>query len=239
MDWLASPLYAWALTFARGRLEIVAYHHDSKDTSTAAGFIDSGYAHGAVAAAVGLIFVVLLQGRGHLPGGILVTLAGVAVCFGIGRGVWRLQIKGAERFGNAIYTPSGDTTAYTPTFSHIEALEIRGDLDGAAAAWDAAIAEQPNHAITLVRAADFHLRARKDASAALEYYLRARSSGGGTQDLKRYVQQKLVDLHLGPLADEGRAMTELRRLIDAFPNTREADGARATLLELKAKRSAS
>lgn len=216
-----------------------SYHHDNTDRSTAAGFIDGGYVHGLIAGCCGLIFTPLLQARGHLPGGILVTLAGVAVCYAIGRGIWRLTIKNAERFGNAIYTPSGDTTAYTPTFSHIEALEIKGDLDGAAKAWDDAIAEQPRHAITIVRAADFHLRARKDPQTALGHYLSARSSGGGTRDLQRYVQQKLVDLYLGPLGDEGRAMTELRRLIDAFPGTREAEGARATLAELKAKRSAS
>lgn len=217
----------------------MSYHHETKDRTTAAGFIDSGYVHGIVTGFCGLIFTPLLQAKGHLPDGILVTLGGVALCYGIGRGVWRLTIKSADRFGNAIYTPSGASTAYTPTFSHIEALEIKGDLDGAAAAWASAIAEQPGHAITLVRAADFHLRARQDPQTALEHYLRARSTAAGTQDLQRYVQQKLVDLYLGPLADEGRAMAELRRLIDAFPGTREADGARATLVELKAKRSAS
>lgn len=216
----------------------MAYHHDNTDKSTASGFLDSGYMHGAVAGACGLIFTPLLQARGHLPANIFVTIAGVAVCFGIGRGVWRLTAKSAERFGNSIYSPSGDTTAYVPTFSHIEAMEVRGDFDAAAAAWDAAIAEQPNSAVTIVRAADFHLRARKDAPTALEHFLRARATGNGTDDLKRYVQQKIVDLYLEELADEGRAMKELRRLIDAFPGTREAEGARATLADLKSRRAA-
>lgn len=214
----------------------MAYHHDNTDQSTAAGFIDSGYLHGLITALVGLIFTALLQVKGYLPMNPLVTVAGVLVAFGIGKGIWRATLKGAEKFGGAIYSPSGDTTAYTPTYSHIEALEIRGDLDGAAAAWDAAITEQPDHIITIVRAADFHLRARKDPQAALEHYQRARALNGGTQDLRRYVQQKLVDLYLGPLADRGRAMVELRRLIDAFPDTREAEGARAALAELKQAR---
>ena len=46
----------------------------------------------------------------------------------------------------------------------------------------------------------------------------------------------LVDLHLGPLEDEGRALVELRRLIDGFPGTREAEMAREALAKLKESR---
>ena len=214
----------------------MAYHHDNTDQKTAAGFIDSGNLHGVVVGGCGLIFTVALQLKGWLPFNPLVTIAGVALGFYLGKGFWRFTVKGAERFGSSIYAPSGASTAYTPTFSHIEALEIKGDLDGAAVAWEAAIAERPESLLTIVRAADFHLRARKDPHTALEYYLRARALSGGTPDLRRYVQQKLVDLYLGPIADSGRAMVELRRLIDAFPNTREAEGARVAVAELKQSR---
>lgn len=213
----------------------MAYHHDNEKSSLA-GLIDSGTLHGFITGMCGLIFTPLLQANGYLPASPLITIAGVVIGFYIGKGIWRLGLRGAAGFGNSIYTPSGDSTAYTPTFSHIEALEIKGDLDGAAVAWESAIAEQPESVLTVVRAADFHLRARKDAQIAIEYFLRARSLGGGTPDLRRYVQQKIVDLYLGPLADSGRAMVELRRLIDAFPETREAAGARAALAELKQSR---
>ncbi len=215
------------------------YHHDSPDKGSAARFIDRGYIHGIVGGGCGLIFTPLLQARGHLPGNIFVTAAGVYAGYLIGRGVWRFYVKSAERFGNSIYVPSGNTTAYTPTYSHIEALEIKGDFDAAAAAWEAAIVEYPGHIITIVRAADFHLRTRKDPQTAFELYLKARALNTGTDDIRRYVQQKIVDLYLGPLDDENRAMMELRRLIDGFPGTREAESARAALSELKARRSAS
>lgn len=213
----------------------MAYHHDNNKES-AAGFLDSGIVHGMITGAIGLLFTGLLQAKGHIPANPLVTVIGVVIFFFIGKGIWRTGIKGAEKFGNAIYTPSGDSTAYTPTFSHIEALEVKGDLEGAAAAWELAIAEQPDSIIAIVRAADFHLRARKDPQAAVDHYLRARALCAGTVDIKRYVQQKLVDLYLGPLADTGRAMVELRRLIDGFPNTREAEGAKIALAELKQSR---
>lgn len=195
--------------------------------------VQSGILHGIVSGFTGFIFTPLLQARGHLPGGLLVWLAGTAIAFGIGAGIARGVLQGTGRVAKSIYAPDGDTTRYTPTYSHIEALEVRGDLDGAAAAWDQAILESPDSAVTIVRAADFQLRARKDAERARALYTQARATGAGTDDLKRYVQQKLVDLYLGPLRDEGRALVELRRLIEGFPGTREAESARQTLAELK------
>jgi hypothetical protein len=203
---------------------------------TAQEFLYRGYVHGIVVAAVGLIFTLLLQARGHVPANPLVTLAGVAVGFGIGTGVARALLGAGARAAGSVYAPAGSSTAYTPTLSHLEALEVRGDLDGAAEAWEFEIHEHPESVTLLVRAGDFHLRLRKDPDTALTHYQRARALGTGTTDLRRYVQQKLVDLYLGPLKDEGRAMVELRRLIDAFPGTREAEAARASLAELKAGR---
>lgn len=199
-------------------------------------FLHSGNLHGIVVGAVGLIFTSVLQGRGYIPSSFLVTVLGVVISFYTGKIIARTALNSAARMASGIYSPDGASTAYTPSFSHIEALEIRGELDGAAEAWELAVHEQPSSALTLVRAADFHLRARKDPQAALELFMRARALDTGNEDLRRYVQQKLVDLHLGPLADEGRALVELRRLIDGFPGTREAESARAALAELKARR---
>ena len=214
----------------------MAYSHENPDAGSAEWFATSGTLHGTITGVVGLVFTVLLQAKDYIPGGILITMLGGVVAFFIGRAIARLTLSAGASLVTSVYSPSGDTTAYTPTYSHIEALEVKGDLDGAAAAWDAAVAERPDHVLTLVRAGDFHLRLRSDAAAALERYQRARALSGGSADTKRYVQQKIVDLYLGPLRDEGRAMVELRRLIDAFPGTREADGARAALTELKRAR---
>lgn len=214
----------------------MAYSHDNPRDNAAAKYTTDGTLHGFITGALGLFFTALLQAKGYLPGGILITLVGGVAGYLIGRTIARTAFNAGAAMVTSVYSPDGDTTKYTPTFSHIEALEIRGDLDGAAAAWDAAVAENPRSMLTIVRAADFHLRLRKDPAAALERYLNARALGAGTPDARRYVQQKLVDLYLGPLRDEGRAMVELRRLIDAFPESREAEGARAALADLKAQR---
>ncbi len=51
-----------------------------------------------------------------------------------------------------------------------------------------------------------------------------RLAGRATREL--YATQRLADLYLGALGDDGRAMVELRRLVERFPGTREGDGAR-------------
>lgn len=150
--------------------------------------------------------------------------------------VQRTAIKVAGKAALGVVAPSGDTTAYIPTFSHIEALEIRGDLDGAAKAWAEACAEHPRNALVHVKAADFHLRLRKEPVPALALYRTARDIPQASRELVRYAQSKIVDLHLGPLDDQGRALVELRRLIEAFPGTREAEEARTVLARLKAER---
>ena len=74
---------------------------------------------------VGGLFVGLMQAKGWIPGGILVWLLGTIV---MGFVAWipnHLALKGGEQVVTSIYVPSGETTAYVPTFSHIEALEIR------------------------------------------------------------------------------------------------------------------
>lgn len=217
----------------------MAYSHDNPSDNAAARFTTDGTMHGAITGVLGVLFTVLLQVRGYLPDSLPIMLAGGVVGYFIGRTIARTLFGAGAQLVTSVYSPSGDTTKYTPTFSHIEALEIRGDLDGAAAAWDSAVAEHPASVLTLVRAADFHLRLRQDPEAALERFLRARALGSGAADTRRYVQQKIVDLYLGPLRDDGRAMVELRRLIDAHPGSREAEGARAALAELKTRRAES
>lgn len=185
------------------------------------------------AAIVVMVFVGGLGGKAlPLPLAILAVMVAALV----GGAVQRAIVGGAGKAALGIVAPSGDTTAYIPTFSHIEALEIRGDLDGAAEAWADACLTHPTNALVHVKAADFHLRLRKDPVAALAIYRTAREIPQASRELVRYAQSKIVDLHLGPLNDTGRALVEMRRLIEAFPGTREAEEARAALARLKAER---
>lgn len=195
--------------------------HESRDRWSLEWLLEHGVPQGLVVGGVGFIWF------GPL---------GFVVMFVIGAIVSIVAGRIAAKVAAGVYAPRGDSTAYTPTYSQIDALIIRGDLDAAGEAFEQEIARAPNHVGLLVKAADFHLRERRDAARALALYQAARTAGTGSAEMRRYIQQKLVDVYLGPLQDEGRAMVELRRLIDAFPGTREADAAKASLADLKARR---
>ncbi len=199
-------------------------------------WLHAGLGGAIVGAGAMLLVAVFVTGMGGgfftLPLVLLFVLGG-AVVGGVVQGA---VVAASGQAARAVVAPSGRTTPYTPTFSHIESMQVRGDLDGAERAWEEACAAHPGQALVWVKCADFHLRLRGDAHAARLRYQHVRDLAHASDDLVRYASQKLIDLHLGPLADEGRALVELRRLIDRFPGTREADDARAVLARLKAAR---
>ena len=163
---------------------------------------------------------------------LVVLLAG----FVIGSLVHRAILRGSGKAAHKVLGLDGETTPYKPTFSDIETLEVRGDLVGAEAAWAGALRRHPGNAYVLMRVAEFQLRLKRDPAAALRHFEAIRALPNAGRELGRYAAQKIVDLHLGPLADEGKAMVALRRLIDAFPDSREAAEARDALARLKAAR---
>jgi hypothetical protein len=122
---------------------------------------------------------------------------------------------------------------YAHGHSNIDTLEIRGDYKGAAAAWDAVSVGEPGNPWPLVRAGELYARALGDPAIAVERFRLARSLPDTKPELQRYASQKIIDLLLGPLDDHGRAMVELRMLIDRHPESREAAGARDALRRLK------
>ena len=50
-----------------------------------------------------------------------------------------------------------------------------------------------------------------------------------------YVTNRLVDLYTGPLGEPGKALGELRKLIDRYPGSAAAENARVALAALKAR----
>jgi hypothetical protein len=50
-----------------------------------------------------------------------------------------------------------------------------------------------------------------------------------------YATHRLVDLYTGPLNEPGKALVELRKLIDRYPGSPAAENARVALAELKAR----
>jgi hypothetical protein len=68
-----------------------------------------------------------------------------------------------------------------------------------------------------------------DRERARELLLRLRQAADAVPADELYATHRLLDLYLGPLDDAGRAMVELRRMADRFPDTPDGQGALAEL----------
>jgi hypothetical protein len=162
------------------------------------------------------------------------VLVGAALGFAIGKVVGRFVIEGSGRTAQAFTLPA-TAGRRASEHSEIDALEARGKYGDAASAWEAVSVAHPDDPWPLVRSGELYARELGDPATAVERFRLARSLPAAKPELQRYASQKIIDLLLGPLGDRGRAMTELRMLIDRHPASREAAGAREALRNLKAE----
>ena len=207
-------------------------------TSRSLEALHGGLGGAVVTGGASIIVMIFVRGMGGaaLPWELMVLV--VIAAAAIGGFIQRTVVGAGGGLAGHVVQPKGDTTPYTTTFSHIETMEIRGDFDDATLAWADACAREPGNALAHVKAADFHLRQRKDAHTALGLYREVRDMPTANRELMRYAQAKVVDIYLGPLKDHGRALVELRRMIESFPGTREAEEARQAIVRIKAERDA-
>jgi hypothetical protein len=198
-------------------------------------FVHRGGSQAMALGVLGAFFGVLLRVAGMVRGPIwLAALGGGTIGFLIGRGITRAFFGGGEELVKQIVMPDAKGT-YAPQYSHIQALEVQEKHAEAFEAWMQLAAEQPGNPSPLLRAADLKLRQLKEPAAALALFEQVRAMPGIREEHVRYASQKIIDVHLEPGGDEGRALVELRRFIHSFPEGREADGARAAIARIKGR----
>lgn len=130
--------------------------------------------------------------------------------------------------------PSGYTTPYAKVYSMEQSIAARGDVEGALDAYQDAMRLNPVDPEPRFQAAELAFRS-KDPSRAIALFNEGRRLAGDDRSRELYVTQRLIDLYLGPLRNDPRALVELRRLIDRFPNTREGKSAVDVIRRLKAE----
>jgi hypothetical protein len=139
------------------------------------------------------------------------------------------------RFVARFVAPSGSTTPYEYGFSYEQALAIKGDVTGALESYEILLRAAPHDVEAHVNAAELYASSG-NAARAIELFraLRAIDGVGTARDV--YASNRLIDLYLGAAGDDGRALVELRRLIECHPGTDTAARAREALGRLKAAR---
>lgn len=198
-------------------------------------FVHRGGSQAMALGVLGAFFGVLLRVAGIARGPVwLVALGGGVVGFAVGRLITRALFGGGEEIAKQLVMPDAKGT-YAPQYSHIQALEVQERHSEAFDAWLQVAAEQPGNPSPLLRAADLKLRQLGDAPGALALYEQVRAMPGIREEHVRYASQKIIDVHLEPGGDEGRALVELRRFMHSFPEGREAEGARAAIARIKGR----
>ena len=187
----------------------------------------------------GVVFGVLaiLSLLGGVPS--LALLAGIAL-FAVLAGALTAFMgaklgDGAGLVAQAFIQPSGNSTPYEQTFSYQEAMIMRGDMAGALESYEAIIAEQPTLVAPRLRAAEHYAKGTRNPGRAAELFRQVRDLPGVPLRDAVYSCSRLVDLYDGPLEEPGRAVVELRRIIELYPGSEMAKRARSALPELKAR----
>lgn len=159
---------------------------------------------------------------GGLAAGAAVCGFGLAVSRAVG-GAWkRIAVDGAS-------------TPYAEQFSYEQALVMQGRADEAVASLEAIIRRDATAVAARIRAAELYQRERGNARRAAELFLETRSIASCSIGERVYIAHRLVDLYTGPLNQPGRALVELRRLIEQYPDHPAAAQARDALATLKTR----
>lgn len=142
-------------------------------------------------------------------------------------------IEGTANFLLRMVWPSGDSTPYEKTYSAEQAMAVRGDIEGALKGYRVAMRQNLGDPEPRFRVAELLFRGDYPEKA-IEFFKEGRELAGDNRTRELYATQRLIDLYLGPLGDDVRALVELRRLVERFPGTKEAAAARNVLLRMKA-----
>jgi len=204
---------------------------------------DFGTQRAALAAASVVLFVPFAY-IGYLLC-LLVGLEGwvripITVSFGatLAIGAVRVAMGFAHGAGQVIarfVAPSGSTTPYEYSFSFQQSLAAKGDVAGALASYEDVLRQSPHQVEAHVQAAELYAKSG-NAARAIELLRAVRVIPGVSETRCVYASNRLVDLYLA--ANDGRALVELRRLVDQHPGTDTGRRAREALGTIKARRGA-
>jgi hypothetical protein len=152
--------------------------------------------------------------------------------------LWWFFVTRASHGAGALFgefiQPSGDRTPYQQQYSEQDAMVMRGEVARALASYEEIILASPNDPDPRIRAAELYLQhGQRDRAEALFKSVQRMAHVGPKDDV--YVSNRLVDLYLKWPEREVRALTELRRLIDTYPDTDIAERARTGLANLKSQ----
>lgn len=193
---------------------------------------------GAYSAMAGIITgaaaFLLTAGMGSSPSlRLVIGLLLVAIVVAAGVFAFTMAISHAAGRTYQHLMMDGSSTPYEEQHSYQQALVMQGKLHEALESFETIIAEQPAAVTARIRAAELYARDRGNPRRAAELFRDVLRIESATAGQVIYATHRLVDLLSGPLDDPGRAVVELRKLIDRYPDNPATQHARDALASLK------
>ena len=195
------------------------------------------YAYGVMVFGITLAALIFTIGPGvsrfsvwQILGALLLPLVLGAIVAGVAKSL--SNVAGAS-FKHLMV--DGASTPYKEQYSYQQALVMQGRLDEALESFEAVIAEKPDSVDARVKAAELYARSKGNHVRAAELFREIQRIPSVSPGEYIYATNRLVDLLTGPLQELGRALVELRRLIERYPASAAAEHARVALAELKAR----
>jgi tetratricopeptide (TPR) repeat protein len=175
---------------------------------------------------------------GATAGGLLFGLAGFLLGIPVGALLVFLVTSAASSLAGAtavtFFSPSGNSNPAKREYSRPQALVALGHYEEAIKAYEACCAEFPEDPEPYVRIARIYRSELQRFDEAVSWFKKGRSQSKMTPALEQLVTQEIIEVYTQRLAAPQRAIPELARLADRFPDTEAAAWARQRLQELRA-----
>jgi tetratricopeptide (TPR) repeat protein len=164
-------------------------------------------------------------GFGRLPG----FLAGALLVYLIASAV---EGSAASLFGR-IYNPRSGSKSRKREYSYAESLAVRGLYDQAIEAYEVALSEFPEDPEPYARIARIYRDKLRRYEEAVFWFKRARTDAAPDRGGELLMSQEIIEIYARRLGTPERAVPELARLTDRFPDDPVADWARDEIVRLR------
>lgn len=166
-----------------------------------------------------------------------ITVMTVLVSILAGVGTWWFSVGLGDSAAKAYkhFMVDGASTPYVEQYSYQQALVMKGQIDEALESFEAVIVEKPEAIDPRIKAAELYVRERQNHARAAELFREVQRIPAVNVGQFVYATNRLVDLYTGPLGEPGKALVELRKLIDRYPGSAAAENAKGALAALKAR----
>ena len=165
--------------------------------------------------------------------GMLAFIPGALVGAVVGHVLVSTVLAVGTKFVLATLNPSGASTPHRTQYSRAESLAVRGQFEEAIAAFEEAGAEFPDDPEPYVRIARLYRDKLARPDDAVRSFKRARAVPSVDAGRDILITQELIEIFTRKLGTPRKAIPELARIVDRFPDHPAAAWAKTELIRFR------